>query len=71
MGAIEQESEDNQRQALEPVIRNEIVCDLVIHMFSYYSNPQKEFCTQAAQLLVRKYKFMSDKGRKVSGYVSL
>ncbi len=33
MGTIEQESEDNQRQALEPVIRNEIVCDLVIHVF--------------------------------------
>ena len=70
MRAIEQETEDDQRQALEPVIRNEIVRDLVTHMFSYNSNPQKELCTQTAQMLVRKYKFMSDTGCKVSGYVS-
>ncbi len=70
MSCIGQETEDDRRQSLEPVIRNEIVRDLVTHIFSHNPNPQKEFCTQAAQMLVQQYKFMRDRGHKVSGYVS-
>ena len=57
-------------RALVPKIRNEIVRDLVSQMFSFDSKPQKEFCTQVAKLLVKKYTFMQDVGQKVSGYVS-
>lgn len=70
MTCIGQETEDAKCQSLKPVIRNEIVRDLVTHMFSHNPNPQKEFCTQVAQMLVQQYKFMRDRGHKVSGYVS-
>lgn len=70
MNCIEMETEEEQRQGLVPTIRNEIVRDLVAQIFSYNSKPQKEFCTQVAQMLVKKYHFMSDVGHKVSGYVS-
>ena len=39
-------------------------------MFSFDPKPQKEFCTQVAKLLVKKFTFMRDVGLKVSGYVS-
>lgn len=71
MDCIQKDTEQEQRQTLIPTIRNEIVRDLVAQMFSYNSNPQKEFCANVAQMLVRKYEFMADKGHKVSGYVSL
>ena len=70
MDCIQKDKEDEQRQALTPAIRNEIVRDLVAHMFSYNPKPQKDFCTHVAQMLIRKYKFMCDTGHKVSGFVS-
>lgn len=70
MHCIAQETEEAQRQALVSKIRNEIVRDLVSQMFSFNPRPQKEFCEQVAQLLVKKYKFMRDVGQKVSGHVS-
>ncbi len=63
-------TEDGQRQALVPLVRNEIVRDIVAHMYSYNPNPSKDLCTQVAEMLVKKYKFMRDVGQKVSGYVS-
>lgn len=67
MNCITRETEE--RQALLPKIRNEIVRDLVSQMF-FTSKPQKEFCAQVAKLLVKKYPFMRDVGQKVTGYVS-
>lgn len=71
MNCIQKETEEQQQQALIPTIRNEIVRDLVAQIFFHNPKPQKEFCTNVAQLLVRKYPFMRDIGHKVSGYVSL
>ena len=70
MDCIEASTEEEQQQALIPTVRNEIVRDLVTHMFSFNPKPQKDFCTKVAQMLVKKYCFMADKGQKVSGYVS-
>ena len=53
-----------------PKVRNEIVRGIVSQMFSFETKPQKDFCTQVAKMLVKKYKFMRDVGQKVSGYVS-
>ena len=70
MDCIQKDTEEEQRQALTPSIRNEIVRDKVAQMFSYNPKPQR-FCTHVAQMLIRKYKFMCDTGHKVSGYVSI
>ena len=53
-----------------PKIRNEIVRDLVVSMFSFQQKPIKAFVEQAAQLLVKKYPFLKDVGQNVSGYVN-
>ena len=71
MESIQQENKQQQRQALNQSVRNEIVRDLVTQIFTYNPEPDKEFCTKAAQLLVKKYPFMRDVGHKVSGFVSL
>ena len=70
MDCIHKVTIEDQRRALTPSLRNEIVRDLVTSMFSYKNNPDKAFCTQAAKMLVSKYKFLEDLGDKVSGYVS-
>ena len=71
MECVQQSTIEDQRRSLSPSIRNEIVQDLVTHMFSFTNNPDKQFCTKAAKLLVSKYTFMEDLGPKVSGYVSM
>lgn len=70
MNCIRKETEEEQRQALVPKVRNEIVRNLVSQMFSFDPKPQKEFCAHIAKLLVKKYSFMRDVGLNVSGYVS-
>ena len=70
MACINQSNEDQQKRALTPSVRNEIVRDVVAQMYSHILKPQKPFCTQVAEMLVKKYPFMRDTG-KVSGYVSL
>jgi len=40
-------------------------------MFCYDPKPQKDFCTDVAKMLVKKYPFMRDVGERVSGYVSI
>ena len=49
--------------------RNEIVRDLVVHMYAFVSRPSPSFCKEAAKKLVAAYPFMKDSG-KGSGYVS-
>lgn len=50
-------------------IRNEIVRDLVTHMYGYVEKPTSSLCKFVAQRLILKYTFMRD--TKGTGYVSL
>ena len=45
---------------LYPDIRNEIVRDLVTHMYGHVDRPTMGFTNKAASLLVQKYPFMAD-----------
>ena len=71
MQCIKLPSEEEQKLALAPSVRNEIVRILTNSMFCNDPNPKKELCTRVAKLLVKKYKFMRDVGEQVTGYVSL
>ena len=70
MACINQPDEDQQKRALIPSVRNEIVRDLVVQLYAFTPKPQRAFCTKVAEMLVRRYPFMRDTGKKVSGYVS-
>ena len=70
MECIDQPSLEEQKRSLNPSIRNEITRALGTHMFSYNPKPTKSFCTEVARMLVKKYPFMRDTGKKESGYVS-
>ena len=71
MACIQQPTIEEQRRAMGPLVRNEVVRVLATQMFCVDPKPQKEFCTQVAKKLVTKYSFMRDTGVKVSGYVSI
>ena len=58
---------DNKQ--LTPDIRNEIVRDLVTHMYGYMEKPTSSFCKFVAQRLILLYTFMRDS--KGTGYVSV
>lgn len=45
---------------LNPDIRNEIVRDLVTHMYGHVEKPSPGFINKVAKMLVEKYPFMSD-----------
>ncbi len=45
---------------LNPEIRNEIVRDLVTHMYGHTEKPGIGFVNKVSRLLVEKYPFMSD-----------
>ena len=51
-----------------PVVRNEIVRDLVANMYGYMEKATTAFCKFAAQRLILKYGFMRD--TKGTGYAS-
>ena len=70
MQCIKLPSDEDRKLALVPSVRNEIVRVLANNMFCHDPNPNKEFCTRVAKLLVKKFKFMKDVGEHVSGYVS-
>ena len=70
MYCLQQPSLDEQQRALTPQIRNEIVRDMAVSMFSFQQKPNKAFISQAARSLVKKYPFLKDVGQNVSGYVS-
>ena len=61
MSAIEEEK-------LKPEVRNELVRDLVTHMYGFMEKPTSSFCKYVAQRLILRYKFMRDS--KGTGYVS-
>ena len=71
MYAINGEGDTERRKRLTPEMRKEIVRDTVSTMFAHTSRPNKEFCTDVAKQLVRKYPFMKDVGTNVTGYVSI
>ena len=64
---IDQDTNEARKHELIPTVRSEICC---VAMFCYDPNPNKDLCTQVAKLLVKKYKFMADVGKGVTGYVS-
>ena len=68
---IDLPTDEERSRAVGPLIRNEVVRALATQMFCYSPKPSKEFCTEVAKLLVKKYSFLLDKGEKVSGYVSV
>ena len=70
MECINKPTEEERKLSLVRDIPCEIVCDLVVQMYSFNPSPNKEFCTEVAKMLVKKYDFMKDIGHKVSGYVS-
>ena len=45
---------------LDPDVRNEIVRDLVTHIYGYIDKPTSSMVAKAARLLVEKYPFMAD-----------
>ena len=57
-----------KEQKLTPDIRNEIVRDLVTHMYGFAQKPSNHLCKFVAQSLILKYMFMRDS--KGTGYVS-
>lgn len=67
---IDQETNEARKRELIPTIRSEICRVLSNAMFCYDPNPNKDLCTHVAKLLVKKYKFMADVGKGVTGYVS-
>jgi len=58
-----------EEKKLTPDVRNEIVRDLVTHMYGYVEKPTTSFCKFVAQRLILKYPFMRD--TKGTGYVSI
>lgn len=55
-------------QQMSPSVRNAVVRDLVVHMYSYGKRPLRKFCAFAARQLVLKYPCMRDACG--TGYVS-
>ena len=58
-----------EEKRLTPDIRNEVVRDLVTHMYGHVEKPTSSFCKFVAQRLILKYTFMRD--TKGTGYVSM
>ena len=58
-----------EEKRLTPEIRNEIVRDLVTHMYGFMEKPTSSFCKYVAQRLTLQYTFMRDS--KGTGYVSI
>ena len=57
-----------EEKILTPDVRNEIVRDLVTHMYGFMEKPSPSFCKFVAQRLILRYKFMRDSIG--TGYVS-
>lgn len=57
-----------EEKKLTPDVRNEVVRDLVTHMYGFMEKPTTSFCAFVAQRLILQYKFMRDS--KGTGYVS-
>lgn len=72
MQCINASSPADQKKLLTSSVRGEIARDLVTQMHAFKAKKTDwAFCTTVAKLLVKKYPFMKDAGKNVSGYVSL
>ena len=49
-----------QKRLYPPGVRNEIVRDLVTHIYAHVEKPSVAFVTEVAGLLVKTYPFMAD-----------
>ena len=70
MTCIQAPTLEEQKKLLTSSVRGEISRDLVTQMHAFKTKPDRAFCTLVAKSLVKKYPFMKDSGRNVSGYVS-
>lgn len=70
MHCFGQACDEERQKRLLPQVRNEIVRDFVVQMFTFEPQPKKPFVTDVAKQLVKKYPFLKDVGQSVSGYVS-
>lgn len=70
MECINAPSDAEKKKYLTSSIRGEISRDLVTQMHAFMAKPDRPFCTSVAKSLIRKYPFMKDAGKSVSGYVS-
>ena len=70
MACIQAPSIEEKKKNLTVSVRGEISRDLVTQMYAFKQKPDRSFCTYVAKCLVKKYPFMMDTGRNVSGYVS-
>lgn len=70
MACIQQPTEEEQRHALKPPVRNEIVRVLTAQIFCINPKPKTDLITAVAKNLTKKYPFMKDVRGKVSGYAS-
>lgn len=60
------------KKRLNPIVRNEIVRDLVTHIYGSVENPSPTFITKVGEMLVEKYPFMADsKSSESEPYVSM
>ena len=57
-----------EEKKLTPDVRNEVVRDLVTHMYGSMEKPSSTTCKFVAQRLILKYPFMRD--TKGTGFVS-
>ena len=71
MECIELETGHEKKRALTPSVPNEIVPVLANTMFCHTLNPNAEFYSRVAKMLVKKYEFMRDIADNVSGHVSI
>ena len=55
-----------KEELLTPEAQNEIVIDLVTHMYGFVEKPNAQFCKEVAKMLVEKYPFMADSGSNPS-----
>lgn len=70
MQCISASTPAEQKKLLTSSVKGEIARDLVTQMHAFKAKPDRAFCTTVAKLLVKKYSFMKDAGRNVSGYES-
>lgn len=62
------------KKRLTPDIRNEIVRDLVTHVYGCVGRPSSSFITKIADMLIERYPFMadsSDSTPSVSAYIHM
>lgn len=60
----------SQERLYPPELRNEIVRDLVTHIYAHTEKPTPAFVGDVAKLLVMKYPFMADSVTGSSAFVS-